>query len=95
VLATRARLVSRGEGERTDAGAAFHYIDKGNLATIGRSYAIADIRGLKLHGFLGWIVWAFVHIYYLIGFRSRALVLMEWAWAYFTFGRGARLITDR
>jgi NADH dehydrogenase len=89
VLDRRARSASRG------AEAPFHYVDKGNLATIGRSYAIADIRGLKLHGFLGWLVWVVVHIYYLIGFRNRAFVLMEWAWAYFTFGRGARLITDR
>jgi NADH dehydrogenase len=73
----------------------FHYVDKGNLATIGRRYAVADIRGLRLSGFLGWVVWAFVHIYYLIGFRNRAVVMLEWAWAYFTFGRGARLITDR
>jgi NADH dehydrogenase len=73
----------------------FHYVDKGNLATVGRTYAIADIHGLKLYGFVGWIVWAIVHIYFLIGFRNRAMVVMEWSWAWLTFGRGARLITDR
>jgi NADH:ubiquinone reductase (H+-translocating) len=85
-----ARAVSRGERE-----AAFRYVDKGNLATIGRRYAVADIHGLKLSGFVGWIVWVAVHIYYLIGFRNRLLVLLEWAWAYVTYGRGARIITDR
>ena len=72
----------------------FRYVDKGNLATVGRRYAVADIRGLKLSGLPAWIVWVVVHIYFLIGFRSRVLVLLEWAWAYFTYGRGARLIVE-
>ena len=71
----------------------FHYVDKGNLATVGRSYAIVDIKGLKISGLLAWIVWLAVHIYYLIGFRNRLVTLYQWAWTYFTANRGARLIT--
>jgi NADH dehydrogenase len=73
--------------------APFHYFDKGTLATVGRAYAIADIRGLRLSGFFAWITWMVVHIFYLIGFRNRLLVMFQWAWAYLTFQRGARLIT--
>lgn len=75
------------------APAPFHYHDKGNLATIGRSYAIAQIGKTKLRGFIAWVVWLTVHIFFLIGFRNRILVLVQWAWAYLTFQRGARLIT--
>ena len=71
----------------------FHYIDKGNLATIGRSYAIVDIKGVQLTGLLAWVLWLFIHIYYLIGFRNRLVTLFQWAWTYFTYNRGARLIT--
>jgi NADH dehydrogenase len=71
----------------------FRYVDKGNLATIGRSAAIAEIGRLRLSGFVAWIVWLTVHIFYLIGFRNRVLVLLQWAWAYLTFQRSARLIT--
>ncbi len=71
----------------------FRYVDKGNLATVGRSFAIADFKHLRLSGFIGWVTWLAVHIYYLIGFRNRLLVMLQWAWAYFTFQRGARLIT--
>lgn len=71
----------------------FHYFDKGYLATVGRSYAIGYIGKLTFTGFLAWLVWAGVHIFYLIGFRNRVLVMMQWAWAYLTFQRGARLIT--
>ncbi len=71
----------------------FHYVDKGNLATVGRSYAIVDIKGLKISGLLAWIVWLAVHVYYLIGFRNRLVTLYQWAWTYFTANRGARLIT--
>jgi NADH dehydrogenase len=71
----------------------FRYKDKGNLATIGRSSAIAEIRGLKLSGFIAWITWLFVHLFFLIGFRNRLLVMFQWTWAYITFQRGARLIT--
>ncbi len=72
----------------------FNYFDKGNLATVGRSYAVAEIGKLKLKGRLAWFAWLFVHIYYLVGFRTRILALMEWGWAYLTFQRGARLITQ-
>jgi len=70
----------------------FHYRDKGNLATVGRSFAIADIGPFKLSGFVAWVVWLTVHIFYLIGFRNRVLVMLQWAWVYFTYQRGARLI---
>jgi len=72
---------------------AFRYLDKGILATIGRAAAVADIRGWKLSGFFAWIAWLAVHIFFLIGFRNRALVMFEWAWAYVSWQRGARLIT--
>jgi NADH:ubiquinone reductase (H+-translocating) len=71
----------------------FRYVDKGDLATIGRAAAVARIGGVKLSGFLAWIIWVVVHIAYLIGFRNRVLVLLQWAWAYFTYHRGIRLIT--
>lgn len=72
----------------------FRYFDKGNLATIGRSYAIADLRGrLRLAALPGWVFWLLVHIFYLIGFRNRLLTLIQWAWTYFTYDRSARLIT--
>lgn len=73
----------------------FHYTDKGTMATIGRAKAVADIRGLKFSGFIAWLLWSFVHILFLIGFRNRFRVFMEWMWFYFTFKRGVRLITDR
>ena len=71
----------------------FRYVDKGTLATIGRSAAVADIRGWKISGFFAWIAWLGIHIFFLIGFRNRFLVMFEWAWAYVTWQRGARLIT--
>lgn len=73
----------------------FHYVDKGTMATIGRAKAVADIKGFKLSGFFAWILWSVVHIFFLIGFRNRFRVFVEWMWHYFTFKRGVRLITDR
>ena len=73
---------------------AFHYVDKGNLATVGRSFAIADLGLVKLSGFIAWVTWLVVHIFYLIGFRNRIIVMIQWAWAYLTYQRGARLIQD-
>jgi NADH dehydrogenase len=73
----------------------FRFIDKGQMATIGRSRAILEIGSLHLTGFLAWIVWLAVHIYYLTGFRNRLLVVLQWAWSYLTFGRGARLIVGK
>jgi NADH dehydrogenase len=71
----------------------FRYLDKGNLATVGRAFAILDVHGIKLSGLLAWMGWLVIHILYLIGFRNRAVVLFSWAWAYVTYQRGARLIT--
>jgi NADH dehydrogenase len=72
---------------------AFQYNDKGTLATIGRAAAVADIRGLHLSGLIAWLAWLFIHIFFLIGFRNRVAVILQWAWAYVTWQRAARLIT--
>jgi NADH dehydrogenase len=72
----------------------FSYFDKGSMATIGRSRAIAEARGLKMRGFIAWLAWLFIHIWYLIGFRNRVAVLLNWAWSYASYKRGARLITS-
>lgn len=74
---------------------AFRYYDKGNLATIGRYRAVADIWGLRLKGFLSWLIWSLIHVLFLINFRSRVAVMMSWMWTYLFFDRGARLITGR
>jgi len=73
----------------------FRYFDKGSMATIGRKAAIAEIGKLHLSGFVAWMAWLTVHIFFLIGFRNRFAVLFNWAWSYFTYQRGARLITGR
>ncbi|HUO83629.1 MAG TPA: NAD(P)/FAD-dependent oxidoreductase [Thermoanaerobaculia bacterium] len=73
----------------------FRYRDKGSLATIGRAAAVADFGWLRLSGYPAWLAWLFIHVLYLIGFRNRLLVMIQWAWAYLTWQRGARLITDR
>ena len=70
----------------------FHYHDLGNMATIGRASAIADFGSFRLSGLLAWLAWLFVHILNLIGFRNRVVVFVQWAWAYFTYQRGIRLI---
>jgi NADH dehydrogenase len=72
----------------------FRYLDKGSLATIGRARAVAELHGLRLSGFLAWAMWLLVHIYYLIGFENRLVVLVRWAYNFFTRGRGARVITE-
>jgi len=77
-------------GEKT---VPFKYWDKGSLATIGRAAAVADFGWLHVSGFLAWFSWLAVHIFFLIGFRNRVLVILQWAWAYLTYQRGARLIT--
>ncbi len=71
----------------------FHYHDKGSLATIGRAAAIGQIGKVHISGYLAWLAWLFIHIFFLIGFRNRILVMFQWAWSYFTFQRSARLIT--
>ena len=72
----------------------FHYVDKGNLATIGRSKAVADVKGLRLAGFPAWAIWLAVHLFYLIGFENRLLVLLRWTISFLTHGRGSRLILE-
>jgi NADH dehydrogenase len=72
----------------------FRYRDKGSFATIGRGKAVGEmVGGVKLSGFLAWVAWLAIHIFFLIGFRNRVLVLFQWAYSYVTFRRGARLIT--
>src|SRR5437868_11737548 len=71
----------------------FRYFDKGSMATIGRNKAVADLKFFHLSGLFAWLAWLFVHIIFLVGFRNRLLVLIQWAWAYITFDKGARLIT--
>jgi NADH dehydrogenase len=83
----RARLRGRRHG-------AFRYRDKGNLATIGRATAVADIKGVRLSGFPAWATWLVVHLWYVIGFQNRLLVLIRWSFSFATHGRGARLITS-
>lgn len=73
----------------------FKYLDKGQMATIGRKLAVMEFKGLKARGTFAWLAWLFVHIYYLIGFKNRLFVLMQWTWSYLTFSRGARLITKK
>ena len=73
----------------------FRYRDKGNLATIGRASAVADIKGVRLSGFIAWVTWLVVHLFYLVGFQNRLLVLLRWTFSFLTRGRGARLITER
>jgi NADH:ubiquinone reductase (H+-translocating) len=73
--------------------APFRYHDRGNLATIGRASAVADIRGIRLSGFLAWVVWLFVHLWYLVGFQNRLVVFIRWLFSFITRGRAARLIT--
>lgn len=76
------------------ASTPFQYKDRGNMATIGRNKAVAEIRGLRLTGFLAWSAWAFIHVFNLIGFRNRLNVSLHWIWSYLTYSRGARLITE-
>ena len=76
-----------------EANLPFKYVDLGNMATIGRGFAIADFGWLRLKGWIAWLAWLFVHIMNLIGFRNRLVVLVQWAWAYFSYQRAIRLIT--
>jgi NADH dehydrogenase len=95
--------VAKQQGKRAAANVArllegrpttpFHYYDPGNMATIGRNAAIADFGFLRVSGYLGWLLWLFVHIMFLIGFRNRLSVLLQWAAAYLTYQRSVRLIT--
>ena len=78
---------------RQQALESFHYRDYGIMATIGRGSAVADVFGLKFSGFFAWLFWIFLHIFWLIGFRNRFVVMTEWAWSYITMQRRVRLIT--
>ena len=97
VAMQQGRYVARVIGARL-AGRAhepFRYVDKGNLATIGRARAVAEIKRLKLSGSIAWLTWLGVHLWYLIGFQNRLLVLIRWLFSFATRGRGARLITGQ
>ncbi|HET7824530.1 MAG TPA: NAD(P)/FAD-dependent oxidoreductase, partial [Anaeromyxobacter sp.] len=72
----------------------FHYWDKGLVATIGRAAAVADLGRVRVSGLLAWLLWLLVHVFFLIGFRNRVAVILQWAWSYLTWKRGARLITE-
>lgn len=100
VAMQQGRYAARSIRERMTSGspagalAPFKYRDKGTLATIGRAHAVADIKGLRLSGFPAWLTWLVVHLFYLIGFENRLLVLLQWSYSFFTHGRGTRLITE-
>lgn len=89
----RLELAAKKAGLPLPARASFRYLDKGSMATIGRSRAVAQTGNLKLTGLLAWLSWLLVHIWFLIGFRNRLLVMIDWAWSYVTYRRGSRLIT--
>lgn len=90
-----ATLITRRAKGITETLPPFHYRNKGDMATVGRKFAIADFGKFGMSGLLAWMLWLGVHIMFLIGFRNRLSVLLQWAWAYFTFERGARLIIPR
>jgi len=87
------RELASGSESRPEPRPPFHYFDKGSLATIGRSAAIAQFGKIHISGFIAWLAWLFIHILFLIGFQNRVLVFIQWAWSYFTYERSARLIT--
>jgi NADH dehydrogenase len=78
---------------RADETRPFHYFDKGNMATIGRGAAVADLRGLEVAGLPAWLLWIFIHLLYIVQFQNRLLIMLQWAWLYISFDRSARLIT--
>ena len=83
-------LIARQKGRTVPA---FRYRNYGSLATIGRKSAIAEFGAIRISGFPAWLLWSLAHIYFLIGFRNRFTVALNWAWSYITFQRGSRLIT--
>ncbi len=95
VAMQQGRHVARSIRRRLSGSAAepFHYFDRGSMAVVGRSAAVAELFGWKLRGLPAWLAWCFLHIFYLIGFRNRFIVMFEWAWSYVSYQRGARLIT--
>ncbi len=88
-----ASIIAQRVAGKKQAAPPFRYHNKGNLATVGRSFAVLEIGKIRLTGFVAWAMWLTIHIFYLIGFRNRFLVFFQWTWAYFTFQRGTRLIT--
>lgn len=98
VAMQQGRFVARNilrETKNKERMSPFRYIDKGQMATIGRSRAVGLFKGIEFKGFIAWMAWLVVHIYYLIGFKNRVFVMFQWAWTYLTYRRGARLIIDR
>jgi NADH:ubiquinone reductase (H+-translocating) len=89
-----ARLLKRRLKGQT-AAKPFHYLDKGNLATIGRGAAVADLNWLRLSGWSAWLIWVFVHLLYIVEFQNRLLIMLQWGWMYVTYDRSARLITGK
>jgi NADH:ubiquinone reductase (H+-translocating) len=89
-----AKIISREvQGDRTSPRPPFRYHDKGNMATIGRAEAVIATKHFARHGLLAWLLWWAVHIFFLVGYRNRVLMMFHWAWSWLTFKRGARLIT--
>ena len=85
-------IIRRLSGEKVGP---FHYVDKGNLAVIGRGAAVADLNGMRLAGFPAWLIWVFIHLMYIVEFQNRLLIFVQWAWFYFNYDRSARLITGK
>ena len=79
---------------RSEARTPFQYLDKGQMATIGKNRAVVQFGKIKITGYIAWLAWLFVHIFYLIGFKNRIFVMLQWAWSYLFSKRGARLITE-
>jgi NADH:ubiquinone reductase (H+-translocating) len=96
VAMQQGRYVARVMRDRLDSRSTppFHYRDKGNLATIGRGAAVAEIKGLRLSGLIAWLTWLLVHLWYLVGFQNRVIVFIRWTFSFATHGRGARIITE-
>jgi NADH:quinone reductase (non-electrogenic) len=85
-------IMRRLKGEKSSA---FHYFDKGSLATVGRAAAVADLNWLRLSGWPAWLIWLFIHLLYIVEFQNRLLIILQWGWMYITYDRSARLITGK
>jgi len=96
VAIQQGRLVARNlrRDRRSMTRQSFKYFDKGSMATIGRSRAVAESMGIRMTGLVAWVAWLVIHLMFLVGFRNRAVVLLQWAWSYFTFQRNARIIRE-
>ena len=90
-----AQIISREVASDRSRRPSFHYHDKGSIATIGRAEAVMATKRFAFHGFWAWIIGWVIHIYFLVGFRNRMLVMSSWAWSFVTYKRGARLITGK